>query len=132
MSKILSFHKPFINIPKGYPRQQLFLVGKIYVGPDHNRTVTYYYLRRNLRRGEITNKVTTWSLKIFGNKEGTDQETFIEIDTCTENEVIEMLEKWNLFHQVTYKKLYGMGWKGQIKKDARVVYLKSSKKWWRA
>ena len=48
----------------------------------------------------------------------------IEIDSCIENEVIEMLEKWNLFNQLTYKKLHRMGWRGKIKKDAIIINIK--------
>ena len=43
-----------------------------------------------------------------------------------ENEVIEMLEKWNLFDQLTYKKLHRMGWRGKIKKDAIIVNIRQS------
>ena len=124
MTNILVFPKQFNTVPKGYPRQQLFLVGKFFIGPIYDRKVTYYYLRRNLRRGESTNKIKTWSLKIFREHTYTSDFKLIEIDICKENEVINMLEKWNLFNQVTYKKLHRMGWKGKIKKDAIIINIR--------
>ena len=123
MTKILTFPKPLIKVPKGYPRQQLFLIGKIYKGPAFNRKVTYYYIRRN----EIINNIQTWSLKIFKKQKGSNDFKFVDVDSCTENGVVEMLEKWNLFNQVTYKKLHRIGWKGAIKKEADIFAFKSSR-----
>ncbi len=124
MKNIIPFPKQITTIPNGYPRQQLFLAGKISHGPIYDNKFTYYYLRRNIRRGENTNKEKTWSLKTFQEQKETCDLKLIEIDVCNENEVIEMLEKWNLFSQVTYKKLHRMGWKGKIKKNAIIVNLK--------
>ena len=124
MTNILLFPKQFTKVPKGYPRQQLFLAGKISDGPIYDKKVVYYYLRRNLRRGEDTNKVKTWSLKIFHKQNVAGDLKLIEIDNCNENEVIEMLVKWNLFSQVTYKKLHRMGWKGEIKNNAIIINFK--------
>ena len=123
MTKILPFPKPLIKVPKGYPRQQLFLIGKIYNGPAFDRKVTYYYIRRN----EIINNIQTWSLKIFKKQKGSNDFKFVDVDSCTENGVVEMLEKWNLFNQVTYKKLHRIGWKGTIKKQADIFAFKSSR-----
>ena len=124
MTDILLFPQKLIKIPNKYPRQQLFLVGKIYSGPVYDKKVTHYYLRRNTRRNDTSNKVKTWSLKIFKTEKDTNDVKLIEIDSCIENEVIEMLEKWNLFNQLTYKKLHRMGWRGKIKRDAIIVNIK--------
>ena len=65
-------------------------------------------------------------LKIFKKQKGSNDSKFVDVDSCTENGVVEMLEKWNLFNQVTYKKLHRIGWKGTIKKEADIFAFKSS------
>ena len=119
MANILSFPRPYIKIPKGFPRQQLFFIGNIFSGPLYNRSITHCYLKRN----KVYNDVRTWSLKIFGKQTDNDQETFFDIDICYEHELLEMLEKWKLFDQVTYKKLRRMGWKGEVKTKGQIIDL---------
>lgn len=126
MTNILLFPQKLVKIPNRYPRQQLFLVGKIFSGSVYEKKVTFYYLRRNTRRNDTSNKIKTWSLKIFKTQKDTGDVKLIEIDFCIENEVIEMLEKWNLFDQLTYKKLHRMGWRGKIKKDAIIIKIKQT------
>ena len=41
--------------------------------------------------------------------------------------LIEMLEKWGLIDQITYKKLFWMGWRGKVKKSAKIINFKLSK-----
>jgi len=49
------------------------------------------------------------------------------ITSCDDDQLLEMLEKWNLIGQISYKKLFWMGWRGKILKSAKVINFKLSK-----
>ena len=103
-----------------FPRQRLFYIAKLSKGPIYNSYFEYYYLRRN----DKVRGIKGWSLKIFGLKKNNLEPCMHTISSCNDNELIEMLEKWNLINQVSYKNLYRMGWRGNVNKSAKIIHFK--------
>ena len=124
MSLVIKFPQLISLGSLGFPRQRLFYIAKLLTGPPYNRYFEHYYLRRN----DMVRGNKGWSLKIFGLKKKTDLEPkFYSISSCDEDEVLEMLDQWKLSSQVSYKKLHRMGWRGKIKKSAKLFDLKHLK-----
>ena len=124
MSEVIKFPEIIRLDPNRFHRQRLFYVGRVFEGPSYSCNYEDYYLRRNEKvRG---NK--GWSLKIFGLKKKTDLDPRMHaICSCDDDELIEMLENWGLIDQITYKKLFWMGWRGKVKKSAKIINFKLSK-----
>ena len=110
--------------PKRFHRQRLFYIGRVLEGPSYSCNYQEYYLRRN----KVIRGNKRWSLKIFGLKKKTDLEPRMHaISSCDDDQLLDMLEKWNLLDQISYKKLFWLGWRGKIKKSAKIINFNLSK-----
>ena len=124
MSAIIKFPKIIKLDPKRFHRQRLFYIGKVLKGPPYSSNYQEYYLRRN----EEVRGNKKWSLKILGLKKKTDVEPRMHaIESCNDDQLLEMLEKWFLLDQISYKKLFWLGWRGKISKSAKILEFKLSK-----
>ena len=124
MSLVVKFPEIIKLNPNRFHRQRLFYIGKVLVGPSYSCRYKEYYLRRN----EVIRGNKRWSLKIFGLKKKTDLEPCMHaISSCNDDQLLEMLEKWNLIDQISYKKLFWMGWRGKINKSPNIINFKLSK-----
>ena len=64
----------------------------------------------------------------MGLKKKTDVEPRMHaIESCNDDQLLEMLEKWFLLDQISYKKLFWLGWRGKISKSAKILEFKISK-----
>ena len=124
MSAVINFPKIIKLDPKRFHRQRLFYIGRVLEGPSYLSNYQEYYLRRN----EEVRGNKRWSLKIFGFKKKTDlEERMLTIESCNDDQLLGMLEKWNLLDQNSYKKLFWLGWRGKISKSAKILKFKISK-----
>ena len=124
MSAVIKFPKIIKLDPKRFHRQRLFYIGRVLEGPSYSCNYQEYYLTRN-KLIRVNNRL---SLKIIGLKKKTDLDPRMHaICSCDDDELIEMLEKWGLIDQITYKKLFWMGWRGKVKKSAKIINLNLSK-----
>ena len=124
MSAVIKFPEIVKLDPTRFHRQRLFYIGKVLQGPSYFCNYQEYYLRRN----KVIRGNKRWSLKILGLKKKTDLEPrMFAISSCDDDQLLEMLEKWNLLDQISYKKLFWIGWRGKIKKSAKILELKLSK-----
>ena len=124
MSAVIKFPKIIKLDPKRFHRQRLFYIGRVLEGPSYLSNYQEYYLRRN----EEVRGNKKWSLKIFGLKKKTDLEPRMHtIESCNDDQLLGMLEKWNLLDQNSYKKLFWLGWRGKISKSAKILKFKISK-----
>ncbi len=124
MSAVIKFPKIIKLDPKRFHRQRLFYIGRVLEGPSYSSNYQEYYLRRN----EEVRGNKKWSLKIFGLKKKTDLEPRMHtIESCNDDQLLGMLEKWNLLDQNSYKKLFWLGWRGKISKSAKILKFKISK-----
>ena len=120
MGLVIKFPEIIKLDPNRFHRQRLFYIGKVLEDPPYLSKYQEYYLRRNEKvRG---NK--DWSLKIFGLKKKDTRHRMHTISSCDDDQLIDMLEKWNLIDQISYKKLFWMGWRGKINRSAKILKLK--------
>ena len=124
MSAVIKFPKIIKLDPNCFHRQRLFYIGRVLEGSSYSCRYQEYYLRRN----KVIRGNKRWSLKIFGLKKKTDLEPRMHaISSCDDDQLLEMLEKWNLIDQISYKKLFWIGWRGKINKSPKIINFKLSK-----
>ena len=124
MSAIVKFPEIIRLDPNRFHRQRLFYIGKVLEGSSYSSNYQEYYLRRN----EVIRGNKRWSLKIFGLKKKKDLEPRMHaISSCNDDHLLDMLDRWNLLDQISYKKLFWIGWRGKIKKSAKIINFKLSK-----
>ena len=119
MNNILKFPKKEKR-SKSLPRQRVFYLGFRYVGPFLCQEVQDLYLKRNgLKKGS-----RTWSLITYGKYDENDYKNYsLELDTCEENDLPDLLDEFDVGNQVTFDELNEMGWRGQIDYSANVISL---------
>lgn len=123
MSAVVKFPKIIRLDPNRFHRQRLFYIGKVLEGSSYSGNYQEYYLRRN----EVIRGNKRWSLKIFGLKKKDLEPRMHAISSCNDDQLLDMLERWNLLDQISYKKLFWIGWRGKIKKSAKIIDFKLSK-----
>ena len=124
MSAVIKFPETVKLDPNRFHRQRLFYIGKVLHEPSYFCNYQEYYLRRN----KVVRGNKRWSLKILGLRKKTDLEPcMFAISSCDDDQLLEMLEKWNLLYQISYKKLFWLGWRGKLKNSAKILNFKLSK-----
>ena len=119
MNNVLIFPKKEKR-KKPLPRQRVFYIGFRYAGPMLCQEVQDIYLKRNgLKKG-----LRTWSLITYGKYDENDQKNYsLELDSCEEDDLPDLLDEFDVGNQVTFEELIDMGWRGQIDYSANVISL---------
>ena len=77
-----------------------------------------------LKRNGFKNGSRTWSLITYGKYNENDRKNYsIELDSCEENDLPDMLDEFDVGNQVTFDELIDMGWRGKINYSASVISL---------
>ena len=99
------------------PSQRVFYIGYRYVGPFLFQEVQQLYLKRKgLVYGE-----RWWAMITYGKYDETDRRTYsIELEECHENDVPDMLGKFEVANEVNFVELAEMGWQGKVSYSAPV------------
>ena len=97
--------------PSPLPRQRVFYIGYRYVGPMLCHDVQQLYLKRkSLVYGE-----RWWAMITYGKYDESDRRTYsIELEECHENDVPDMLDMFDVGHEVSFARLEAMGWRGHV------------------
>ena len=103
----------------------MFYIGFRYVGPFLCQDVQNIYLKRNgLREG-----LRTWSLITYGKYDEDDYKKYsIELDSCEENDLPDLLNEFDVGNQVTFDELRKMGWRGQVECSATIIKISENKR----
>ena len=114
-----------ICIPLKYedpsPRQRVFYLGVVYTGSPLCQDVTELYLKRH---GKI-NGERKWSLITYDKHDEFDKRnSSIELDTCEEDDVPDMLYQFYIGNHITFDDLRKFGWKGKAFNNAKIIKLK--------
>ena len=114
-----------ICIPLKYeeplPRQRVFYLGVVYTGPPLCQDVTELYLKRH---GKI-NGTRKWSLITYGKYDEFDKRNYsLELDTCNEDDVPDMLCQYYIGNHITFNDLRKFGWNGKVYNEAKIIDFK--------
>ena len=114
-----------ICIPLKYeeplPRQRVFYLGVVYTGPPLCQDVTELYLKRH---GKI-NGIRKWSLITYGKYDEFDKRNYsLELDTCDEDDVPDMLCQYYIGNHITFNDLRKFGWNGNVYNEAKIIDFK--------
>ena len=114
-----------ICIPLKYeeplPRQRVFYLGVVYTGPPLCQDVTELYLKRH---GKI-NGTRKWSLITYGKYDEFDKRNYsLELDTCDEDDVPDMLCQYYIGNHITFYDLKKFGWNGNVYNEAKIIDFK--------
>ena len=114
-----------ICIPLKYeeplPRQRVFYLGVVYMGPALCQDVTRLYLKRHGKK----NDRRKWSLITYGKYDEFDKRNYsIEIDSCEENGVPDMLCQYYIGNHITFDDLRKFGWNGNVFNEAEIIEFK--------
>ena len=114
-----------ICIPLKYeeplPRQRVFYLGVVYTGPPLCQDVTVLYLKRH---GKI-NGARKWSLITYGKYDEFDKRNYsLELDTCDEDDVPDMLCQYYIGKHITFNDLRKFGWNGNVYNEAKIIDFK--------
>ena len=103
--------------PSPLPRQRVFYIGFRYVGPMFCQDVQQLYLKRKgLVYGE-----RWWAMITYGKYDESDRRTYsLELEECHENDVPDMLDMFDVGHEVSFAELEAMGWRGDVNDPAPV------------
>ena len=104
------------------PRQRVFYLSYRYVGPALCQDVQNIYLKRHgYHNGE-----RRWSLITYASYSEDENESYsIELDSCLENDVPDMIESIYLEEEVTFDELRMMGWNGEVTFSAKLKHIVS-------
>ena len=124
MTNIVNFPK-IEKREKPLPRQRVFYIGFRYVGPFLCQDVQNIYLKRNgLKEG-----LRTWSLTTYGKYDENDNKEYsIELDSCEENDLPDLLNEFDVGNQVTFDELREMGWRGRVECSATIIKMSENNK----
>ncbi len=119
MTNIVKFPK-IEKQRKLLPRQRVFYIGFRYVGPFLCQDVQNIYLKRNgLKEG-----LRTWSLITYGKYDENDYKEYsIELESCEENDLPDLLNEFDVGNQINFDELRKMGWNGQVDYTAKIIKL---------
>ena len=124
MTNIVNFPK-IETREKPLPRQRVFYIGFRYVGPFLCQDVQNIYLKRNgLKEG-----LRTWSLITYGKYDEDDYKEYsIELESCEENDLPDLLDEFDVGNQVTFDELRQMGWTGEVDCSAKIIQISEKNK----
>ena len=122
MNNVLIFPKKEKQ-KKPLPRQRVFYLGFRYVGPMLCQEVQNIYLKRNgLKKGS-----RTWSLITYGKYDEYDSKNYsLELDTCEEDNLPDLLDEYDVGGEVTFDELKEMGWRGKVVCSSGIIKLYSA------
>lgn len=104
------------------PRKRVFYLSYCYFGPALCQEVQNIYLKRHGYR----NGKRRWSLITYASYSEDESKLYsIELDSCLENDVPDMIEKFNLEEEVTFDELRMMGWNGEVTLSAKLKHIVS-------
>ena len=102
---------------KPLPRQRVFYIGFRYVGPMFCQDVQQLYLKRK----GLVHGARWWALITYGKYDENDSRTYsIELEECHENDVPDMLSRFEVGDEVNFAELQEMGWQGKVSHSATV------------
>ena len=110
-----------LKYEKPLPRQRVFYLGVVYTGPPLCQDVTELYLKRH---GKI-NGARKWSLITYGKYDEFDKRNYsLELDTCDEDDVPDMLCQYYIGNHITFDDLRKFGWNGNVFNNAEIIEFK--------
>ena len=110
-----------LEYEKPLPRQRVFYLGVVYTGPPLCQDVTELYLKRH---GKI-NGERKWSLITYGKYDEFDKRNYsLELDTCDEDDVPDMLCQYYIGNHITFDDLRKFGWNGNVFNNAEIIEFK--------
>ena len=110
-----------LKYEKPLPRQRVFYLGVVYTGPPLCQDVTDLYLKRH---GKIKG-VRKWSLITYGKYDEFDKRNYsLELDTCDEDDVPDMLCQFYIGNHITFDDLRKFGWNGNVYNEAKIIDFK--------
>ena len=115
-----------VNFPVKYkrtnltPRKRVFYLSHCYFGSILCQEVQNIFLKRHgYKNGERRWSIITYS----GYTENDNKRYSIALDTCLENDVPDMIAKFNLEKEVTFEELQMMGWEGKVEYSAKIKHI---------
>ena len=100
------------------PRQRVFYIGFRYAGPFLCQDVQSLYLKRK----RVIDGVRWWSIIRYGHYDENDSREYsIELEECRENDLLDMLDEYDVGGEVTFDVLREMGWSGQVDYSATII-----------
>ena len=119
MINVINFPLKFKR-PDPIPRKRVFYLGYRYVGPMLCQEVQNIFLKRHAAKGNQR----YWSIIIYAGYSENDRKKYsIELDYCSENDVPDMIDKFNLEDEVTFDNLRSMGWDGKVLHTAKIKHI---------
>ena len=104
------------------PRKRVFYLSYCYFGPALCQEVQNIYLKRH----GYKNGKRRWSIIIYSGYTENDKRRYsIELDSCSENDVPDMINSFNLEEEVTFEELRMMGWNGEVEHSAKIKHISS-------
>ena len=124
MTKIVQFPNKVKKIPP-LPRQRVFYLGYRYVGPFLCQEGQNLYLKRKGKK----NNSRKWAMITYGKYDEYDnREHSIELAECDENDLPQMLTKFDMGNVVTFDELKEMGWNGKTNHNVKIIQFDSKNK----
>ena len=113
------------KLPQPLPRQRVFYIGFRYVGPFLCQDVQSLYLKRK----RVIKGVRWWSIIRYGHYDENDSREYsIELDSCEENDLPDLLNEFDVGNQVNFDELREMGWRGQVECSATIIKISENNK----
>ena len=123
MTNVIQFPKKQKRLPP-LPRHRVFYLGYRYAGPMLCQEIQHVYLKRK----SIVDGVRWWSMITYGKYDDDNCRTYsIELEECEENDVPDMLTRFDMDEEVTFAELEDMGWRGKIMYSAEIIQLSQLK-----
>ena len=105
------------------PRQRVFYLGIVYTGPAMCQEVTKLYLKRHGKK----NGNRKWSLITYEKYDEYDQREYsIELESCQEDDVPEMLSQYFIGEHISIDDLRTFGWNGKTNQNAEIIELRKN------
>ena len=117
MDNVIQF--PFKKKPMSHmPKQRVFYIGYRYIGPMFCQDIQQLYLKRKGRR----NGVRFWSIITYCKYDESDTRTYsFELEECEENDVLDMINGYEILDEISIEDLQQMGWVGNTSSKASLV-----------
>ena len=119
MTNIVEFPE-IVPIPDALPRKRVFYIGYRYVGPMLCQDVQNLYLKRK----GVKNGKRRWAIIAYiAPDEYSSRTISFELEACSEDNVPDMLQRFELEDEVNISDLRKMGWRGKAPQSATIVQL---------
>ena len=100
------------------PKQRVFYIGYRYIGPMFCQDIQQLYLKRKGRR----NGVRYWSIITYCKYNENDTRTYsFELEECEENDVLDMINGYEILDEISVEDLQQMGWVGNASSKASLI-----------